>query len=146
MAANSERLKRRDEINTNLTSAADQTKSDRIAAGESRKSEFDARIDSLGREIADMTASINTEAEKRAEAATATAKKTPLELAPVDMLGTQEAARTATTGTFSGFAAGLLGGGTSAIDKLADTSKKQLSTLQTIAENTGRDSELTMDS
>jgi hypothetical protein len=40
------------------------------------------------------------------------------------------------TGTFSGFAAGLLGGGTSAIEKLADTSKKQLTILNRIADNT----------
>jgi hypothetical protein len=153
MAANSERLKRRDAINTNLNdaanstisernNAADQTKSDRIAAGEQRKSEFDGRIETLGAEIADMTAAITAESDRRAEINTTKAREKP-QLNLPGMIDTTTQTATATAGTFSGFAAGLLGGGTSQLDRIADTSKKQLATLQTIAENTGEDSGLT---
>ncbi len=43
---------------------------------------------------------------------------------------------TETDGTFSGFAAGLMGGGTSAFDRLIDNSDRTNELLETVAANT----------
>ena len=49
---------------------------------------------------------------------------------------------TQTAGTFSGFAAGMMGGTTSALDRMADQSAKANELLSKIAENTSEDQTL----
>jgi hypothetical protein len=134
--ANAKRLATADGMNQSIRSDAERTKQERTTAGEDRKSQFDSRISELGEQIVAVNKEITAEAARVAAEQERKTPKTPRpNLAGLDEQPTEVLASSTKVGTFSGFAAGL-GGGTSPIEKLADTNKKQLVVLSQIAENT----------
>ena len=120
---------------------ADQIKTGMRDQAEERKSAFDARIKEIGTEIADSIERINAEAARQdAERATLQPKE-DRQLPPLPETISDQVA-TKTQGTFSGFAAGLFGGGTSALDRLAKDTAAQTKILSEIAANTAEDDAL----
>lgn len=112
------------------------------------KSAFDARIRELGDEIATTIQDVNRNAAQR-EGASVTSPgampaKPELPTLPDAMQVATDTA-TKTTGTFSGFGAGLLGTGTSALDKLAKETTAQTKLLSAIADNTSADDSLVLE-
>jgi hypothetical protein len=133
--ANQSRAEYADGIKTNMRQDAD-----------ARKSDFDSRVQQLGNQIADQMAELNKRAEDRdatnaaAEEATKGREAKPVEPPSPGLVAEEVAVKT--QGTFSGFAAGMLGTGGSAIDRLEKETKSQTKILQAIAENTATDDSL----
>jgi len=136
MKANSERAKNAAGMQNSIMQDANRTKQERTAAGEQRKSQFEEQTAAVGAEINKELSAVDTEAkrveEERKKAKEARAPK------PVQMpqIGQVLQASKATVGTFSGFAAGLLGSGTSQLDRMLDASKIGNDYLRQIASNT----------
>jgi hypothetical protein len=141
-AANDVRLSGARIMSAGINADATRVKNERTAAGEERKSKFDSRISELGDKIVKINKEITAEAARVAAVEKAKTPKPPKpQLAAMAEQPTEALSSSTRTGTFSGFAAGLLGGGTSAIEKMADTSKKQLVVLSQIATNTSKKAE-----
>ena len=136
IAANSERSKFAAGMQASITGDANRTKQERTAAGEQRKSQFDARIQQVGDEIAATLVDVNVEAQRvNEERAMAKEDRKP-NLPEMPEIGAVAQAAKTTVGTFSGFAAGLLGSGTSQLDRMLDASKTGNDLLRQIAGNT----------
>lgn len=127
--ANTERLLVADGLKTNMRQGA-----------EERKSAFDARIQQLGTEIATAIEEVNKNAPATPEAPEPPSPPAAPELPSPGLVAEDTAIKT--QGTFSGFAAGMLGTGQSAIDRLEKETKSQTKILQSIAENTAADDSL----
>lgn len=127
--ANTERLLVADGLKTNMRQGA-----------EERKSAFDARIQQLGTEIATAIEEVNKNAPPESAAPTPPAPPAAPEMPSPGLVAEDTALKT--QGTFSGFAAGMLGTGQSAIDRLEKETKSQTKILQAIAENTAVDDSL----
>lgn len=134
--ANAERQQFADGMNANLRSGA-----------EERKAGFNARINELGSEIASTFDAMRAEAQRLEEQQTSTAAAAigagVLAMPAAGAISEQMTART--QGTFSGFAAGFLGSGTSALDRLEKETKKGNQILEKIAANTAEDDDLTLE-
>lgn len=110
---------------------------------EERKSQFDNRIKEIGTEIADSIERINAEAARQDAERAVMEPKVPPKVEPPPSPGlVGDAIAAKTQGTFSGFGAGLFGGGTSALDRLAKDTAAQTKILSEIAANTAEDDAL----
>lgn len=130
--ANLERLQFAEGVKSNMRQDAD-----------TRKSEFDARIQQLGDEIATAIADVQQNAPatpETPERLERPERPAAPELPSPGLVAEDTAIKT--QGTFSGFAAGMLGTGQSAIDRLEKETKRQTDILQAIAENTAEDDAL----
>ena len=145
--ANQGRLGIADKMKQDIQSKADATKQGREDANKELLSGFDAQIETLRKELETQTTAIQETADEQAKAEakpSALAQKTPPPEKPKIPTVQQVKATTATqtAGTFSGFAAGMMGGTTSALDRMADQSAKANELLSKIAENTSEDQTL----
>ena len=136
IAANSQRSKFAAGMQQSITGDANRTKQERTAAGEQRKGQFDARIAEVGDEIAATLVDVNVEAQRVNEERAAAKEARKPNLPEMPQIGAVEQAAKTTVGTFSGFGAGLLGSGTSQLDKMLDASKAGNDLLRQIAGNT----------
>jgi hypothetical protein len=129
--ANTERLQFAEGVKSNMRQDAD-----------TRKSEFDARIQQIGSEIATAIEDVNKNAPATPE--TTDEPDPPDEPKMPDIATIAESTAVKTQGTFSGFGAGILGSGQSALDRLEKETKSQTAILQSIAKNTAEDDSLEM--
>jgi hypothetical protein len=110
-----------------------------------RKGQFDQRIKELGKEIAESIERVNKNAAAAdTETETTDAPDPPDEPKMPDIATIAESTAVKTQGTFSGFGAGILGSGQSALDRLEKETKSQTAILQSIAKNTAEDDSLEM--
>jgi hypothetical protein len=147
MRANQGRQKIADGMNQEIQQNANNTMQGREDVAQAKVASFDARIGDLRNEIAEQTAAIKEtaqqqEAEKaKKDAASKYAKEDPPEKPQIptmeDVKGTTA---TRAGGTFSGFAAGMMGSSTSALDRMAETTQKSNELLAQIARNTSESS------
>lgn len=147
MRANQGRQKIADGMNQEIQQNANNTMQGREDVAQAKVASFDARIGDLRKEIAEQTAAIKEtaqqqEAEKaKKDAASKYAKEDPPEKPQIptieDVKGTTA---TRAGGTFSGFAAGMMGSSTSALDRMAETTQKSNELLAQIARNTSESS------
>ena len=145
--ANQGRLGVANEMNRGIQADADATKQGRENANAELLTGFDAQIEKLRKELEIQTTAIRDTADEQAKAEakpSELAQKTPPPEKPKIPTVQQVKATTATqtAGTFSGFAAGMMGGTTSALDRMADQSAKANELLSKIAENTSEDQTL----
>ena len=145
--ANQGRLGIANEMNRGIQADADATKQGRENANKELLSGFDAQIETLRKELETQTTAIRDTAEEQAKVEakpSELAQKAPPPEKPKIPTVQQVKATTATqtAGTFSGFAAGMMGGTTSALDRMADQSAKANELLSKIAENTSEDQTL----
>jgi hypothetical protein len=147
MRANQGRQKIADGMNQEIQQNANNTMQGREDVAQAKVASFDARIGDLRNEIAEQTAAIKEtaqqqEAEKaKKDSASKYAKEDPPEKPQIptieDVKGTTA---TRAGGTFSGFAAGMMGSSTSALDRMAETTQKSNELLAQIARNTSESS------
>jgi methyl-accepting chemotaxis protein len=139
-----------------ITAQANQTKSDREGRNAQSLGVFDKSISDLRASLKTQTAEIDKNAPGKGflsflgplgqavEAVVDTAKTlsapTSRKIPTVEQVKSTTATQTA--GTFSGFAAGMIGGTTSALDRMADQSAKSNELLTQIAKNTGENQPL----
>ena len=145
--ANQGRLGIANEMNRGIQADANATKQGRENANAELLTGFDAQIEKLRKELEIQTTAIRDTADEQAKAEakpSELAQKTPPPEKPKIPTVQQVKATTATqtAGTFSGFAAGMMGGTTSALDRMADQSAKANELLSKIAENTSEDQTL----
>ena len=141
--ANQGRLGIANEMNRGIQADANATKQGR----ENANAELLTQIEKLRKELEIQTTAIRDTADEQAKAEakpSELAQKTPPPEKPKIPTVQQVKATTATqtAGTFSGFAAGMMGGTTSALDRMADQSAKANELLSKIAENTSEDQTL----
>jgi hypothetical protein len=144
--ANQGRLGVANEMNRGIQSQADATKQGRDDRNKELLTGFDSQIEQLRKDLADQTKSIQQTADEQAKTAETSkfAQEKPAPERPkipsVEQVKSTTATQTA--GTFSGFAAGMMGGTTSALDRMADQSAKSNELLTQIAKNTGENQPL----
>jgi hypothetical protein len=144
--ANQGRLGVANEMNRGIQSQADATKQGRDDRNKELLTGFDSQIEQLRKDLADQTKSIQQTADEQAKTAETSkfAQEKPAPERPkiptVEQVKSTTATQTA--GTFSGFAAGMMGGTTSALDRMADQSAKSNELLTQIAKNTGENQTL----
>lgn len=110
---------------------------------EERKTQFQSRVDEIKVEIQAKMDEVNTEAERQARERLEREPLAKPKLPPPPDAGMMsETVAVKTQGTFSGFGAGLFGGGTSALDRLAKDTAAQTKILSEIAANTAEDDAL----
>jgi hypothetical protein len=140
--ANQGRLGVANEMNRGIQSQADATKQGRDDRNKELLTGFDSQIEQLRKDLADQTKSIQQTADEQAKTAETSkfAQEKPAPERPkiptVEQVKSTTATQTA--GTFSGFAAGMIGGTTSALDRMADQSAKSNELLTQIAKNTAQ--------
>ena len=142
--ANQGRQKIADGMNQEIQQNANNTMQGREDVAQAKVASFDARIGDLRNEIAEQTAAIKETAQeqanekvKRDEAAKYAKdekKQEKPQIPTVDDVKGITATRAG--GTFSGFAAGMMGNSTSALDRMAETTQKSNELLAQIARNT----------
>ena len=142
--ANQGRQKIADGMNQEIQQNANNTMQGREDVAQAKVASFDARIGDLRNEIAEQTAAIKETAQeqanekvKRDEAAKYAKdekKQEKPQIPTVDDVKGITATRAG--GTFSGFAAGMMGSSTSALDRMAETTQKSNELLAQIARNT----------
>ena len=142
--ANQGRQKIADGMNQEIQQNANTTMQGREDVAQAKVASFDARIGDLRNEIAEQTAAIKETAQeqadekvKRDEAAKYAKdekKQEKPQIPTVDNVKGITATRAG--GTFSGFAAGMMGNSTSALDRMAETTQKSNELLAQIARNT----------
>jgi hypothetical protein len=144
--ANQGRLGVANEMNRGIQSQADATKQGRDDRNKELLTGFDSQIEQLRKDLADQTKSIQQTADEQAKTAETSkfAQEKPAPERPkiptVEQVKSTTATQTA--GTFSGFAAGMIGGTTSALDRMADKADKSNELLTQIAKNTGENQPL----
>jgi hypothetical protein len=144
--ANQGRLGVANEMNRGIQSQADATKQGRDDRNKELLTGFDSQIEQLRKDLADQTKSIQQTADEQAKTAETSkfAQEKPAPERPkiptVEQVKSTTATQTA--GTFSGFAAGMIGSTTSALDRMADQSAKSNELLTQIAKNTGENQPL----
>jgi hypothetical protein len=144
--ANQGRLGVANEMNRGIQSQADATKQGRDDRNKELLTGFDSQIEQLRKDLADQTKSIQQTADEQAKTAETSkfAQEKPAPERPkiptVEQVKSTTATQTA--GTFSGFAAGMMGGTTSALDRMADQSAKSNELLTQISKNTGENQPL----
>ena len=146
--ANQGRLGIANEMNRGIQADANATKQGRENANAELLTGFDAQIEKLRKELEIQTTAIRDTADEQAKAEakpSELAQKTPPPEKPKIPTVQQVKATTATqtAGTFSGFAAGMMGGTTSALDRMADQTAKSNEFLNQIAQNTSGDKQPT---
>ena len=153
---NTGRLQLANQMTQGITAQANQTKSDREGRNAQSLGVFDKSISDLRASLKTQTAEIDKNAPGKGflsflgplgqavEAVVDTAKTLSAPTSRKIPTVEQVKATTATQvgGTFSGFAAGMLGGTTSALDRMADQSAKSNELLTQIAKNTGENQPL----
>lgn len=145
--ANAKRSADQQRANDGRSAYAQQFVNEVAKIGNERKSAFDKRIDTLTGEIAKVYGGMRTEADALVAAqASERASTNPAGTGIPGLSGIGDAVTAKTAGTFSGFAAGFIGSGTSALDRLEKETKKGNQILQTIATNTEDMGETTYDS
>lgn len=110
---------------------------------EEKKSQFEARVDEIKVQIQAKMDEVNIEAQRQAEER-AKVEPPPKPKPPPEIGNIEQSVALKTQGSFSGFAAGMLGTGTSALDRLQNETKKQTNILQSIADNTAEDDALAL--
>jgi hypothetical protein len=149
---NTGRLQLANQMTQGITAQANQTKSDREGRNAQSLGVFDKSISDLRASLKTQTAEIDKNAPGKGflsflgplgqavEAVVDTAKTLSAPTSRKIPTVEQVKATTATQvgGTFSGFAAGMLGGTTSALDRMADQSAKSNDLLSQIAKNTAQ--------
>jgi hypothetical protein len=144
--ANQGRLGVANQMNRGIQSQADATKQGRDDRNKELLTGFDSQIEQLRKDLADQTKSIQQTADEQAKTAETSkfAQEKPAPERPkiptVEQVKSTTATQTA--GTFSGFAAGMIGSTTSALDRMADQSAKSNELLTQIAKNTGENQPL----
>jgi len=144
--ANQGRLGVADGMNRDIQAKADATKQGRDDRNKELLTGFDSQIEQLRKDLADQTKSIQQTADEQAKTAETSkfAQEKPAPERPkipsVEQVKSTTATQTA--GTFSGFAAGMIGSTTSALDRMADQSAKSNELLTQIAKNTGENQPL----
>ena len=144
--ANQGRLDVANQMNRGIQSQADATKQGRDDRNKELLTGFDSQIEQLRKDLADQTKSIQQTADEQAKTAETSkfAQEKPAPERPkiptVEQVKSTTATQTA--GTFSGFAAGMIGSTTSALDRMADQSTKSNELLTQIAKNTGENQPL----
>jgi hypothetical protein len=150
MRANQGRQKIADGMNQEIQQNANNTMQGREDVAQAKVASFDARIGDLRKEIAEQTAAIKEtaqqqEAEKARKAEASKYAKTEQEK-PKPKIPSMDAVKGTTAtqvgGTFSGFAAGIMGASTSALDRMADQTQKSNELLSQIAKNTSENKTL----
>jgi hypothetical protein len=144
--ANQGRLGVANEMNRGIQSQADATKQGRDDRNKELLTGFDSQIEQLRKDLADQTKSIQQTADEQAKTAETSKfaqEKPALERPKIPTVEqVKSTTATQTAGTFSGFAAGMIGGTTSALDRMADQSAKSNELLTQIAKNTGENQPL----
>ncbi len=114
---------------------------------ESSRADFDTRTQQIAKELADTIAHVNGESARqqaeRAAIQTSALTQPKLSELPTPAAVSEDLA-IKTQGTFSGFAAGLIGSGSSAMDRLASESKQQTKILAAIRDNTAENDDLVL--
>ena len=144
--ANQGRLGVANEMNRGIQSQADATKQGRDDRNKELLTGFDSQISQLRKDLADQTSAIQQTADEQAKSAEtskfAQQKEAPAKPKIPSVEQVKATTATQTSGTFTGFAAGMMGGTTSALDRLADQSNKGNELLAQIAKNTGENQPL----
>jgi len=131
-AVTNERNAALDKANKKRTAEADAIANDRNAAAEQRKSQFQERIDDLGKQLKQTMAEIDANAPENERTARV------LGMPSIVPDGEAVAKSIGTVGTFSGFDVGAIGQSTNFMDKLVSKSDQQIEIQKEIARNTGR--------
>lgn len=145
--ANQGRLNAANQMNREIQQKADATKQQRADRNTERVSGFDAEIARLREELSQQTEAIKDTAQqqedakrKETEASKFASANKPSERPKIPTVEqVKSVTATQVGGTFSGFAAGLLGGNTSALDRVAEQTEKSNELLAQIAKNTAED-------
>ncbi len=152
---NAGRLQLATQMQQGIRNAAATTMGDREKANSDSLGQFDQEIENLQKSIATQSKEIEQEAKGKGflsflgplgAAIETVAGKAAAIVPPPNKIPTVQQVKattaTQTAGTFSGFAAGMMGGTTSALDRMADQSAKANELLSKIAENTSEDQTL----
>lgn len=150
--ANQGRLSVANEMNRGIQDQADATKQGREERNQQLLSGFDAEIARLREELSQQTEAIKDTAQQQEDAKRketeaskfASANKPPERPKIPTVEQVKSVTATQVGGTFSGFAAGLLGGNTSALDRVAEQTQKSNELLAQIAKNTEENQQLVL--
>lgn len=153
---NAGRLQLAGQMQQGIRNAAATTMGDREKANSDSLGEFDQEIENLQKSIATQSKEIEQEAKGKGflsflgplgAAIETVAGKAKAIVPPPNKIPTVQQVKattaTQTAGTFSGFAAGMMGGTTSALDRMADQTAKSNEFLNKIAQNTSGDKQPT---
>ena len=148
---NAGRMQLATQMQQGIRNAAATTMGDREKANSDSLGQFDQEIENLQKSIATQSKEIEQEAKGKGflsflgplgAAIETVAGKAAAIVPPPNKIPTVQQVKattaTQTAGTFSGFAAGMMGGTTSALDRMADQSAKSNDLLSQIAKNTGQ--------
>ena len=155
-AGNAGRLQLATQMQQGIRNAAATTMGDREKANSDSLGQFDQEIENLQKSIATQSKEIEQEAKGKGflsflgplgAAIETVAGKAAAIVPPPNKIPTVQQVKattaTQTAGTFSGFAAGMMGGTTSALDRMADQTAKSNEFLNQIAQNTSGDKQPT---